>query len=72
LAQEVCSAGAILLNGGTAKGSKLVKSGDLVQWRQRNKILTLKIVKIPGIPPSKKEASALYELIDTQWISEQS
>jgi len=71
VAHEVCTAGALLLNGQAAKGGKLIKCGDILEWRQRTKKITLRVVTIPNFPPSKKEATTLYEVIQTEWSAEQ-
>ena len=65
LAQEVCNHGGITVNGVTAKSSRLVHSGDLIQWRQRHKVTAVKVAQIPTIRPGKAEAAALYEVVRT-------
>lgn len=70
LAHEACAAGLILLNGAPAKPGKNVKSGDLIEWRQRSKKLICQIVKIPSVPPARREASTLYELVHVERLPE--
>ena len=72
LAHEACQRGAILVNGQVAKPAKLVQSGDQIQWRQPSRVLTLRITRIPELPPEKKEASSLYELTRTEWLPRES
>lgn len=72
LAHEACAAGAMLVNGQAAKGGKLVKCGDILTWRQQRKVVTLRIIKIPELPPGKKEAASLYQIIQTEWSAEES
>jgi ribosomal 50S subunit-recycling heat shock protein len=60
------------VNGQVAKPAKLVQSGDQIHWRQPSRVLTLRIAKIPELSPGKKEASSLYELINTEWLPRES
>ena len=63
MAQEVCQGGSILVNGRIAKGARLVRVGDLIEWRQKHKVIIVKIANIPAARPGKKEATTLFELI---------
>ena len=69
LAQETCDHGEICVNGRIAKGSRLVRVGDLIQWRQPGKVRSLKVSRIPSANPGKKEASSLYEVVSTEFLS---
>ena len=60
LAQEVCDHGGITVNGVTAKSSRLVCPGDLIQWRQRHKVTAVRVAQIPRVRPGKADAAALY------------
>ena len=60
LAQEVCDHGGITVNGVTAKSSRLIRPGDLIQWRQRHKVTAVRVAQIPRIRPRKADAAALY------------
>jgi ribosomal 50S subunit-recycling heat shock protein len=66
LAQEVCDHGGITVNGATAKSSRLVRPGDLIQWRQRHKVTAVKVAHIPRVRPGKADAAALYEPAKTE------
>ena len=70
LAREVCRHGGILVNGHVAKGARPVKVGDLIEWRQRHKVTIVKIASIPGVRPGKKEAAALYDLVERRETQE--
>jgi len=61
LAQEVCEHGGITVNGVTAKSSRLVRPGDLIQWRQHHKVTEVKVAQIPRVRPGKATAAGLYE-----------
>ena len=60
LAQEVCDHGGITVNGVTAKSSRLIRPGDLIQWRQRHKVTAVRVAQIPRVRPGKADAAALY------------
>jgi ribosomal 50S subunit-recycling heat shock protein len=65
LAQEVCEHGAVRVNGATAKSSRQVRPGDLIEWRQRHTVITLRVARTPSTQPGKKDAAALYEPVRT-------
>jgi len=60
LAQEVCDHGGITVNGVTAKSSRLIRPGDVIQWRQRHKVTAVRVAQIPRLRPGKADAPALY------------
>ena len=66
LADEVCSHGAISVNGQLAKSAHLVKEGDVIEWRRLNRVTTVRVARIPKVRPAKQEATALYETVTTQ------
>jgi len=66
VAQEICAHGSIWVNGRTAKGSRLVRVGDVIQWRQPGKVRSLKVSRIPSVNPGKREASKYYEIAATE------
>jgi ribosomal 50S subunit-recycling heat shock protein len=68
LAQEMCEAGAIRVNGLQAKSAHRVRDGDLISIRRRNRIATIRVVKIPTKPPSRRDAESLYETLNVDSI----
>ncbi|MEK6325372.1 MAG: RNA-binding S4 domain-containing protein [Acidobacteriota bacterium] len=66
LAQEMCEAGAVKLNGLRAKSAHEVREGDLLSIKQRGRMATVRVVKVPSKPPSKQEAQSLYETISVE------
>ena len=66
LAQQMCEAGAVKLNGARAKSSHTVRAGDLISIRKRGRITTVRVVDVPSRPPSKAEAASLYESISVE------
>jgi ribosomal 50S subunit-recycling heat shock protein len=66
LAQQMCEAGAVKLNGTTAKSAREVRSGDQIAIRQRGRITTVRILDVPAKPPSKAQAASLYEIVSVE------
>jgi len=66
LAQEMCEAGAVKVNGLRAKSAREVRTGDQISIRQRGRITTVRVIVVPLRPPSKREAPSLYETISTE------
>jgi ribosome-associated heat shock protein Hsp15 len=67
LAHEICAYGNICVNGRIAKGSRLVRVGDLIQWREPCRVRSLRVSRIPSVNPGKKEASGLYEIVSAEF-----
>jgi ribosomal 50S subunit-recycling heat shock protein len=63
LAQEMCEAGAVRVNGLQAKSGHKVRDGDLISIQGRSRIATVRVVKIPTKPPSRRDAESLYETV---------
>jgi ribosomal 50S subunit-recycling heat shock protein len=63
LAQQMCEAGAIHINGAKAKSAREVRTGDLIVLRRRGRLTTVRVTDIPDKPPSKAQASTMYETI---------
>ena len=63
LAQKMCEAGAVTVNGLRAKSAHEVREADLISVRRRGRVTTVRVTKIPTKPPSKREAVSLYETI---------
>jgi ribosomal 50S subunit-recycling heat shock protein len=68
LAQKMCEAGAVTVNGLRAKSAHEVREADLVSVRRRGRITTVRVVKIPTKPPSKRDAESLYEAVSVQVV----
>ena len=70
IAQRLCEAGLVLINGNPAKSSTTVKAGDELVLRRRDRITTIRILALPDKrQTSRAEASSLYETIGEE-ISE--
>ncbi len=70
VAQELCEAGVVLVNGIPARSSRAVRVGDEIALRRRNEILSVRVLSVPAIrQTSRTEASTLYEIISTATIN---
>ncbi len=68
LAQEMCEAGAVTVNGLRAKSAHEVREADLISIRRRGRVTTVRVVKIPTKPPSKRDAESLYETVGVTMV----
>ncbi len=67
LAQEFCDAGLIKVNGFAGKSSKEIKESDEIEIRRRNRITTLKVLKVPAQKQvSRSDAAVLYEILSEE------
>ncbi|HEX3559008.1 MAG TPA: S4 domain-containing protein [Pyrinomonadaceae bacterium] len=68
LAQELCEAGAVSVNGTPARSSRTVRAGDEINIRRRERILTVRVHAVPETKQvSRTQAPTLYEVIsDTE------
>jgi ribosomal 50S subunit-recycling heat shock protein len=71
IAQKLCDAGLVLLNGAPAKPAHPVSTGDEITVKRRNKISTVKILSVPSDrQTSKKDAAGLYEVLSEQQLKD--
>ena len=64
VAQELCEAGAVLVNGAPARSSRPVRVGDEITLRRRERLLTVRVVAVPAVrQTSRSEAATLYEVL---------
>jgi ribosome-associated heat shock protein Hsp15 len=64
VAQVLCDAGLVSLNGVAVKPSHSVKAGDEIVLRKKNKVTTLKVLDVPTQrQTSKEDARRLVEVI---------
>lgn len=68
LAQKMCEAGAVTVNGLRAKSAHEVRETDLISVRRRGRITTVRVVRVPTKPPSKRDAESLYETVGVQVV----
>ena len=62
LAQQMCEAGAVKLNGSPAKSAHAVRPGDEISIRQRGRLSTIRVLGVPAKQVSKSAALTLYEI----------
>ena len=69
LAQELCDAGLVLLNGRRAKSAHSVKAGDEVSVRRRDQQTVARILKVPeNTNVSRSDAGALIEVLSEERV----
>ena len=66
VAQEMCEAGAVKVNSHRAKSAHEVRENDLISIRGRGRETTVRVLKVPSKPPSKRDAHALYEIVKVE------
>jgi ribosomal 50S subunit-recycling heat shock protein len=64
IAQQLCDAGFVLLNGRAAKSAHAVKANDVITLRHGHRESTIRITSVPSVRNvSRREAGSLVELI---------
>jgi ribosomal 50S subunit-recycling heat shock protein len=64
LAQELCDAGFVLLNGRPAKSAHAVNAGDEIRIRRRDREITARVLKSPTTRNvSRRDADQLVEIV---------
>jgi ribosomal 50S subunit-recycling heat shock protein len=72
VAQALCDAGAVSVNGAAAKSSRALRPGDRITLRRRNRLLTVSVLALPATrQPSRSEASNLYEILSDEVAAEE-
>jgi len=70
VAQALCEAGAVLVNGAAAKSSRSVHVGDEISLRRRNRLLTIRVLSLPLTrQTSRHDAPDLYEIVSDTHLS---
>lgn len=64
VANEVSDLGRVFVNGNASKPSKQLKEGDILKIDNKNRPISVKILKIPQGNISIQESSGLYEIIE--------
>ena len=71
LAQKLCDAARVSINGNTAKSSHAVKVGDEISIRRRQTRTTVRVLVVPTArQTSRQEASTLYEVVSEESLDE--
>ena len=67
VAQELCEAGAVSVNGQPARSSRGVRAGDEIILKRRERILTVRVKEVPASKQVSREAApTLYEVVGEQ------
>ncbi|MEK6280146.1 MAG: RNA-binding S4 domain-containing protein [Acidobacteriota bacterium] len=71
VAQKICDAGRVELNGNQAKSSHMVKVGDEVIIRSHSRLKTIRVLAVPtSRQTARKEASALFEVLSEEVLDQ--
>lgn len=71
VAQKMCDAGLVLVNGKVAKPATTVKAGDELTLRRRQRITTIRVLALPAArQSSRSDAPSLYEITDEVGVVE--
>jgi ribosomal 50S subunit-recycling heat shock protein len=71
LAQKLCDAGRVSINGKPAKSAHMVKAGDEILIRRHNKLTTVRVLSVPTArQTSRKDAGSLFEVISEETVEE--
>jgi ribosomal 50S subunit-recycling heat shock protein len=71
VAQRICEAGRVSVNGNAAKSSHTLKAGDEITIARRDRITTVRVLSLPKTrQTSRKEASTLYELLSERPVED--
>ncbi len=72
VAQELCEAGAVSVNGAPARSSRAVRPGDEVTVRRRTSALTVRVLTIPQTKQvSRADAASLYEVVSDVSVNDE-
>jgi len=73
IAQKICEAGRVTVNGSSAKSAHAVKSGDEILIRRHDKLITVRVLSVPSArQTSRKDASALFEVVSEELVVDDS
>jgi ribosomal 50S subunit-recycling heat shock protein len=71
IAQQLCDAGFVLLNGRVAKPAHAVKENDLIMVRHRHRETTVRVASVPsGRNVSRRAAGEMIEVIAERDLSD--
>ena len=71
VAQQLCDAGFVFLNGRSAKPSHAVKTGDVLAIRRRNREMTLRVLSVPvQRNVARRDANSLIEIVNERELDQ--
>ena len=69
IAQKLCDAGLVSLNGTVAKSAHAVRPGDEITLRRRDQLVRIRVLALPASKQaSREQAGALYESLSSEPI----
>ena len=72
LAQKMCEAGLVLVNGKVAKPATTVNAGDELSLRRGETITKVRVLRLPSArQTSRSDASSLYEITSQAALAEE-
>ncbi len=72
VAQELCDAGAVSVNGAAARSSRAVREGDELTIRRRERVTTVRVLSVPQAKQvSRADAPSLYELVSDTRLNDE-
>ena len=72
IAQEMCDAGRVLVNGATAKPAKEVKTGDALRLSYLSRFIEVEVLAIPISSKNiKEQPEELYRVTGEQQLSKE-
>ena len=64
VAQKICDAGRVSINGKPAKSAHVVRIGDELSLQTRDKLTVVRVTAVPEErQPSRRDAKSLYEIL---------
>ena len=64
IAQKICDAGRVLINGKPAKSAHVVRAGDEISLQTRDKLTVVRVTTVPEErQTSRRGAKSLYETL---------
>jgi len=71
VAQKICEAGRVSVNGSLAKSSHAVKAGDEIVVRSRDKLTSIRVLCLPTTrQTSRDDARTLYEVLSEESLDD--
>jgi ribosomal 50S subunit-recycling heat shock protein len=72
VAQALCEAGQVFVNGAAAKSSRAVRVGDEIELRRRRQILLIRVTALPATKQvARADARSLYEILSDVSVADE-
>jgi ribosomal 50S subunit-recycling heat shock protein len=71
IAQKLCDAGLVSINGTAAKSAHSVKPGDELTLRRRDQVVRIRVLSLPATrQTSREQARALYDNLSNEPLTD--